>query len=83
MTFMGLVITEEKMIKTAKKQTNLKYNRLWKVSNTNQIVTDSRFSLRKNRSECFPAFLPDATIIKNNINLGLKEFFIFRTLIFI
>jgi hypothetical protein len=80
---MGLVMTEEKMIKTAKEQSNLKYNRLWKVSNVNQILTDSGFSLRKNRNECFPAFLPDATSIKNNINLGPKEFFIFRTLIFI
>jgi len=61
---MGPVMTEEKMVKTAKKQSNLKYNRLWKVSNVNQILTDSGFSLRRNRSECFPAFLPDATIVK-------------------
>jgi len=44
MTFMGLVIIEEKMVKTAKKQSNLKYILLWGISNTNQILTDSRFS---------------------------------------
>jgi len=41
---MGPVMTEEKMVKTAKKQSNLKYNRLWKVSNVNQILTDLEFS---------------------------------------
>jgi hypothetical protein len=67
---MGLVITEEKMVKTAKKQSNLKYNRLWKVSNNNQILTDSDFHYEKTVVNASQRFFQMLLLSKIILTLG-------------